>query len=48
MASHKLASQPPQADRVARWKREMSEEDVAAYEAVAGDLLHELGYPVTR
>ena len=47
VASHKLASQPPQADRVARWKREMSEEDVVAYEAVAGNLLNELGYELS-
>jgi hypothetical protein len=44
MASHALAKQPPQADRVARWRNEMSSEDVAEYETVAGDLLAQLGY----
>ncbi len=42
--SHALAKEPPRADRVARWEREMSEEDLAEYERVAGDLLGELGY----
>jgi hypothetical protein len=42
--SHALATEPPRADRVARWKREMSPDDVAEYERVAGDLLAELGY----
>jgi hypothetical protein len=44
MQSHALAKEPPRADRVGRWKREMSEEDVAEYERVAGPLLRELGY----
>ena len=44
MQSHVLAKEPPRADRVARWKREMSPEDVAEYERVAGTLLTELGY----
>ena len=46
MASHKLASEPPRADRVARWKQKMSEADRVAYEAIAGDTLAELGYEV--
>jgi hypothetical protein len=44
IASHALASQAPQADRIGRWRREMSEADVTEYERVAGDLLAELGY----
>lgn len=44
MASHALAKSPPQADRVARWKRDMSPEEVATYERLAGDLLAECGY----
>ena len=44
MASHALATAPPQSDRVGRWKREMSEADVAEYERIAGPLLDELGY----
>jgi Sulfotransferase family len=44
MASHALATRPPQTDRLARWRTEMSPEDVAAYESIAGELLSELGY----
>jgi hypothetical protein len=44
VASHALASEAPRPDRIGRWRREMSAEDVAAYEAVAGPLLAELGY----
>jgi len=42
---HALASQPPQADRVGRWRMEMSTADQAAFVETAGDLLAELGYP---
>jgi hypothetical protein len=42
---HALASQPPQADRVGRWRTEMSASDQAAFVESAGDLLAELGYP---
>ena len=44
-AAHALAKEPPKADRIAAWRDQMSAEDVAAFEAVAGDLLAELGYP---
>ena len=43
---HKLTREPPRADRVAGWKRDMPAQDVAAFEEVAGDLLSELGYEV--
>ena len=43
---HKLVSEPPQADRLARWQRDMSAEDQAAFEEIAGELLAELGYPL--
>jgi Sulfotransferase family len=42
--SHALAERPPQADRVARWRTEMSEADRRAYEAIAGDTLVAAGY----
>jgi hypothetical protein len=45
MRSHDLATEPPRADRVARWRSKMSPTDVAAYERIAGDLLSDLGYP---
>lgn len=43
---HRHVSQPPREDRVARWRKDMSPADQAAFEAIAGDLLAELGYPV--
>jgi hypothetical protein len=45
---HRHVSQPPREDRVARWRREMSPADQAAFESVAGDLLADLGYPLSR
>jgi hypothetical protein len=44
---HAPATAPPHTERVARWKAEMEAADVAAFEAVAGELLAELGYEVT-
>jgi hypothetical protein len=46
MATHAMTTKPPSADRVARWRTQMSADDRAAFEEVAGDLLAELGYPV--
>jgi Sulfotransferase family len=43
---HRHVSQPLREDRVARWRRDMSPADQAAFESVAGELLAELGYPV--
>jgi len=45
---HRHVSQPPREDRVARWRRDMSPADRAAFESVAGDLLAELGYPLSE
>jgi hypothetical protein len=45
-AAHALAKEPPKSDRIAAWRERMSDPDRAAYEAVAGDLLAELGYDV--
>src|SRR3954451_7797903 len=42
--SHALAERPPQADRVARWRTEMSDADRLAYEAIAGEALRAAGY----
>jgi Sulfotransferase family len=41
---HGPATAPPSTDRVARWQTEMNAADIAAFEAVAGELLAELGY----
>ncbi len=46
MESHKLAMEPPKADRVGRWREKMTEEQRAIFEAEAGDLLADLGYEV--
>jgi hypothetical protein len=45
-AAHALAKEPPNPERIAAWREQMSDSDRAAYEAVAGDLLAELGYEV--
>jgi hypothetical protein len=46
MASHALTSEPPDPNRLARWRSEMSEADRALFEGIAGDLLADLGYEV--
>jgi Sulfotransferase family len=43
LADHPRLAQPPQRD-VRSWRREMSRDDVEVFEAVAGELLTELGY----
>jgi len=42
--AHALTTKPPQSDRVAVWKREMSEAENAEFEQAAGYLLADLGY----
>jgi hypothetical protein len=42
---HALVARPPSADRVDRWREQLPPEDVATFEARAGSLLRELGYP---
>ncbi len=42
--AHALTTKPPDADRVAVWKREMSAEENAEFENAAGYLLADLGY----
>jgi hypothetical protein len=44
--NHAPTTKPPDPSKLDKWKREMSPSDVAAYDAVAGDLLRELGYEV--
>ena len=45
-AKHALTTAPPQESKIGEWRSEMSEADRQAFEAEAGDLLAELGYPV--
>ena len=44
---HRHVSQPPREDRVERWRRDMSPDDQARFEEVGGELLAELGYPLS-
>jgi len=45
LATHAMTTKPPSADRVARWRTQMSAEQRADFEAVAAELLEQLGYP---
>lgn len=47
LEAHSLVTEAPRSDRVERWRELMSAEDLAAFEEVAGDLLAELGYPLS-
>ncbi|MGI8805083.1 MAG: sulfotransferase family protein [Thermoleophilaceae bacterium] len=47
-ALHALTRQPPDASRWGRWRSALSEREVARFQAVAGDLLVELGYEPPR
>jgi hypothetical protein len=44
LESHRLAKEPPRSDRVGAWRERMTPEEIAEYEAVAGDMLVKLGY----
>ena len=44
ISAHARASEPPAAQRIGAWREEMAPDDVAAFEAEAGDVLAELGY----
>ncbi len=46
LATHEMTTKPPSADRVQRWRKQMTEEQRLEFEGVAGELLAELGYPV--
>ena len=45
MATHEMTTKPPSADRVARWRTQMTDEQRQQFETVAGGLLDQLGYP---
>jgi hypothetical protein len=47
LQAHALLKEPPKKDRVESWKQEMSAEDVAEFEAIAGELLRDLDYETT-
>jgi hypothetical protein len=46
LSQQKRAAEPLNPERVFAWKREMSAEERAKFQSVAGDLLKELGYEV--
>lgn len=46
MQAHAMTQKPPDPGAMYRWKEKMSPEDVAAFDAAAGELLSELGYEV--
>jgi hypothetical protein len=43
-SQHALTSEAPRTERAGRWRREMSPDDVATFERIAGPTLAELGY----
>jgi hypothetical protein len=45
-SAFKLASTPPQKNRIERWRNELTPEQIAQFEAIAGTLLLELNYPL--
>ena len=45
---HQLTSKPPQRERIARWRTEMSQADQQVFEKTAGWLLREFGYEVSH
>jgi hypothetical protein len=44
LAGHAMTTEPPSTDRCGRWRDEMSADDEAEFERVAGGLLADLGY----
>jgi hypothetical protein len=47
LAAHALAAAPPRTERIEAWREEMALGDRVEFERVAGDLLGELGYPLS-
>jgi hypothetical protein len=48
VAQHLLTTEPPRADRIARWRGEMSADDLDEFEGAVGDFLVELGYELSE
>jgi hypothetical protein len=48
LASHAKTFEPPNPDLIGTWRHKMPPEDRAAYEALAGDLLADLGYELDQ
>jgi hypothetical protein len=45
-ANQRLVTEPPRADRIGRWRTEMTPAEVQRFEQVAGGWLERLGYEV--
>jgi hypothetical protein len=45
LRQQELTKQPPDVSRIGAWRSELGEEDRREFQAIAGDLLQELGYP---
>ncbi len=45
---HRRTSRPPEGDRIGLWRTELTADEVARFEALAGDLLTDLGYERAR
>jgi len=48
LSQQRLVNEPPDPSRIGRWKMEMLPHERARYEAIAGDLLTELGYDMNH
>ena len=44
IAIHQRALAPPDPTRIDFWRQELDSEEIAVFESIAGDLLHDLGY----
>ena len=47
LEAHALAAEPPKPDRIGAWREAMSAEEIAEFEGAAGEMLEELGYPLS-
>ena len=47
LGAHSLVTEAPRTDRIEVWRREMEPADLADFERIAGDLLEDLGYPLS-
>jgi hypothetical protein len=43
-----LTKRPPEPGRIGRWRTELSQAELRRFEEIGGDLLQELGYPLSK
>ena len=48
LKTHARTTQAPDASRVSRWRQQMTDDDREIFEREAGELLNQLGYPMSR